>query len=472
MPCPRIRVVLGLLSWLVLSCVRVPPATPPVQRVALRYHVTYVRVPEHALEVEVVLMPGAPRYFRFTQPGGVDVVSAYREEGTRLDVEVVDGGVRVPSGVRILRYRYALEARIRGRGPDLHSGLGEGDAWHVAGRAYLLRPHEVSPGLRAELSVSEAEALLPWSPDARGVYHLRGEDLVDSGFHGFGGRRCQVVLVDAVIDVALLGHFTHLSDARVCGWLEQAASEVRTVRRAFPHPRITVRVIPVRGRDAPLFGMVLWSSPPSISLLLGEASTEASLTRDWVALHEMLHLTHPALLPRVSWLSEGLATYFTELARARSGRQSAQRAWEELVDGFARGRRSARGRTMEQVVASSDFSQGTYWSGALFALHLDVEIRRATGNTRHLEDVLELLAERGTTSTLGAFGVAVDSVAGEPVFDALLARHLSRPAFVEMEGLLEALGVTVGVAGVSLVEARDSTLRDALDGPRTSGISR
>ncbi|MCE9668179.1 hypothetical protein LY474_10170 [Myxococcus stipitatus] len=472
MPCPRIRAALCLSALLWLSCVGATRPTSTSSSESLRYHITYVSQPEPALDVEVMLLTGAPRLFRFTQPGGVATVVAYREDGERLDVAVVDGAVRVPPNVRILRYRYALGARGRARGMGLHTGMGDADAWHVAGRAYLLRPHEVSPTLRAELRVTGADALLPWLPDASGAYHLRGEDLVDAGFHGFGGRRCQVVLSDAVVDVALLGHFSRVSDARVCGWLEQAATEVRTVRRSFPHPRISVRVISVPRRDEPLFGMVLWSSPPSISLLLGQDATEASFTRDWVALHEMLHLTHPALLPRVPWLSEGLATYFTELARARSGRQSAGRAWEELVDGFARGKRAAGERTMEAVVTDSDVSQGTYWCGALFALHLDVEIRRVTGNRRRLEDVLEWLAERGTTSTLGAFGVAVDAVAGEPLFESLLARHLPRRAFVEQEGLLEALGVTVGVAGVTLVEARDSTLREMMDGTRTSGVAR
>ena len=99
-----------------------------------------------------------------------------------------------------------------------------------------------------------------------------------------------------------------------------------------------------------------------------------------------------------------------------------------------------------------------------------MELRRVTGNKHRLEDVLELLAERGPTSTFGAFGAAVDSVAGEPLFDSLLARHLRRPSFAEMEGLLEALGVRADAGGtVKLVPARDSPLREAVDGRRTHG---
>ncbi|HZI14895.1 MAG TPA: hypothetical protein VE153_31285 [Myxococcus sp.] len=473
MPRAPIRAAaLLLLALACLSCQSTARPRPPGDPAALRYNLTYVRGPEHALDVEVVLVRGAPREFLFTRPGGVDTVYAWREGGEVRALWVEGGAVAVPSGTRFLRYRYPLDARNRQQGPSLYSGIGEGDARHVAGREYLIRPRVVTPDLRAELSVEGADALLPWAPGEDGLYRLRGEDLVDSGFHGFGGRRCRAELPDAVLEVGILGRFTHLEDATLCAWLQQAAEEVRTVRRAFPHPRITVRVIPVPGRGGPaLFGMVLWSSPPSISLLVGQDADAASFERDWVALHEMLHLAHPVILPRVPWLSEGLATYYTEVARARSGRQSAERAWEELVDGFARGRRSARGRTMEEVVSSGGFS-GVYWTGALFALHLDVELRRVTGNQRRLDDVLELLATRGPTSTLGAFGAAVDSVAGQPLFDALLARHMSRPAFAELEGLLDALGVTSGADGVKLIPARDSRLREAVDGRRTRGAAR
>lgn len=469
----RGRWVLGVLALLGLSCLGVPRPRLAKDPAALRYNITYVREPTHALDVEVVLVRGAPRVFRFTQPGGVRTVSAFREDGERLELSVTEGQVLLPSNIRFLRYRYDLDADQGSRGASLFAGGGGGDARHVAGRVYLIRPHQAPPDLRVELVVEGADALLPWQPDDTGLYRLRAEDLVDSGFHGFGGRRCQVVLPDAVLDVAVLGDFTSVDDAQVCGWLKQAAEEVRTVRRAFPHPRATVRVIPVPGHEGPgLFGMVLWSSPPSISVLVGQDASAASFERDWVVLHELLHLTHPAFLPRVPWLSEGLATYFTELARARSGRQSAERAWEELVDGFARGRRAAGARTMEEVITDGDFAPGTYWTGALFALHLDVEIRRVTGNRRRLEDVLELLAERGSTSTFGAFGVAVDAVAGQPLFDGLLARHLRHAAFAEQEGLLEALGVSAGAEGIKLVPARDSSLRESMVGARGHGASR
>ncbi|QRO00918.1 hypothetical protein JRI60_18730 [Archangium violaceum] len=446
------------------------PAGPEREPAALRYLVTYVREPERALEVELLrLREEAPRKFLFTLPGGVSEVRALGEDGSERALPVSEeGGVLAPPGTLRLLYRYELSAHGRDGHASFFTGLGEGDAWHVAGRAWLLRPHVVTPSLRAELVVQDTEALLPWAPDADGIYRLRGVDLVDSGFHGFGGRRCTVRPPGAVLEVAVLGRMSHVEDAALCAWVRQAAEEVMTVRRTFPYPRVTVRIVPVPRRDNPsLFGMVLWSSPPSVSLLVGQDATPGSFTRDWVAVHELLHLAHPIFLPRVSWLSEGLATYLTEVARARSGRQTPERAWEEILDGFARGRRAVGTRTMQDVIDQGDSYVGTYWTGALFALHLDVELRRVTGNRQGLEDVLERLARAGSTASLDDFAMAVDALAGRPLFRALLSRHLSAPSFSEQDALLQALGVESGPLGVQLGPARDSQVREALVGKRS-----
>lgn len=436
---------------------------------ALRYNVTYVREPELAIDVEVVRGQNAPQDFMFTVAGVVDTLQVSNGKGQVRELSVEDSGVTVPPDTRVIRYRYPLQDSRGWRWRGLFEGMAHGDALIISGKAWLIRPRVAEPLLRAELSIQGADVLLPWQPGPDGLYHLRAEDLVDSGFHGFGGRRCQAHLPDAVLDVAIQGPLTHLKDEQVCEWLRQRAEEVRTIRRNFPYPRISVIVYPVPEQDdADIFGMVLWSSPPSIGLLLGQDTRPGSFGEDWMALHELLHLTHPTILPRTTWISEGLATYLTELARSRSGRFSPERAWHELLVGFDRGKRQARGRTMQQML-DEDRPPGIYWVGAYFALRLDVELRKATGNQRGLQDVLELLATQGSTSTVAGYGAAVDAVAGRPLFTALLEAARRRPAFAGLEGLLEGLGVTPTPGGVKLQQARDSLVREALDGKSAAG---
>ncbi|WP_216672872.1 hypothetical protein [Corallococcus exiguus] len=456
------------------ACASAPLSSPLDEAVPLRYNIIYTQDPTPRLNVEVFLPRKFPREFLFRQPGRVESLFVTDEVGTRFDVFPKNGVVQVPEGTRFIRYHYPLTTSSQGGGGrHLFGGMGEGDTWHVAGKAYLLTPSRVTANMRVDVTASGADVLLPWTPGDNGVYHLRGEDLIDAGFHSFGGRRCEAHVGASVMEVALLGRFTHLTDADLCAWLEQAGREVVTVRKSFPYPRITVRVVPVPGDATPgVFGMTLWSAPPSISILVGQDATAASFAKDWVAVHEMLHLTHPALVPREAWLTEGLATYYTELARARSGRQTAQQAWRELTNGFARGQAASRSRNMKEVVAEERNFMGIYWTGALFALHLDVELRRVTNGRAQLEDVLELLATHGPTATLESFGAAVDTVAGQPLFGALLARHLPKPAFSELAPLLENLGVRIDPGGVTLHAAPGSGLREALDGERTSDDAR
>ncbi|MDC0709090.1 hypothetical protein POL68_11510 [Stigmatella sp. ncwal1] len=454
------------------ACQTVAPQAPlrrEVSSQALRYHVTYVREPEHALEVALELDQQEAQDFLFTQPGGVKTVWAFQDKEAPLALPVQGGSVRLPRGTHSLRYRYPLDELIRERGPGFFTGMGQGEARHLAGKSWLLRPRVASPSRRVELSLEGAEALLPWVPGPGGRYALTAEDLVNSGFHSFGGRRCQAHLPGTMLDVALLAPMRHWEDGAVCAWLKRTAEQLLTVRRTFPYPRVAVHVVPVEGVRTPnLFGMLMWSSPPSISLLVGQEARPEAMEADWAALHEMLHMIHPAFVPRTAWISEGLATYFTELARARSGRQTPERAWAELLKGFERGQEQAAGRTLKEMI-EEDAPPGIYWVGAYLALRLDVELRRATQGQRGLEDVLEFLAGQGPTSTPVAYGAAVDAVAGKPLFEALWARSLPEPAFAGLEGLLEALGVTLTPGGIQLQSARDSPLRESLEAQRASG---
>ncbi|WP_233591621.1 hypothetical protein [Corallococcus sp. AB011P] len=461
------------LAFTLGACASLPAPAPWEDEPPLSYRITYTRSPTPGLNVEVFPSRSFPPQFLFRQPGRVASVIATDINGNQFDITPRDGALNLPSRTTVLRYRYPLVSSPGERGRHMFGGMGEGDAWHVAGKAYLLTPRHVTPGMRAEIKVFGAKALLPWQPDDNGVYHLRGADLIDAGFHAFGGNRCTAHVGESVLEVVLLGRFTHLSAGNLCTWIMEAAREVRTVRKTFPYPRVTVRLVPVPGKSTPgEFGMTLWSSPPSISILVGQDATVESFAKDWVAVHEMLHLTHPAFVPREAWLSEGLATYYTEIVRARSKRQTSEQTWRELTNGFARGQAAAGSRPMKEVVAEEGNYMGIYWTGALFALHLDVELRRVTEGSARLEDVLELLATRGPTATLASFGNAVDTVAGQPLFGALLARHLPKPAFSELAPLLESLGVRIDPGGVTLHAAPGSVLREDLDVARSPNAAR
>ncbi|MCK6549944.1 hypothetical protein L6R52_29190, partial [Myxococcota bacterium] len=94
---------------------------------------------------------------------------------------------------------------------------------------------------------------------------------------------------------------------------------------------------PVRGRGPVDFGLVLRGGGPSVTFFVGDEADDASLVGEWVAVHELSHLSMPFVERDAAWLSEGFATYYQNVLRARAGLMSAEAAWTELHEGFARG---------------------------------------------------------------------------------------------------------------------------------------
>jgi predicted metalloprotease with PDZ domain len=111
---------------------------------------------------------------------------------------------------------------------------------------------------------------------------------------------------------------------------------------------------------------------------------------------------------RSLWVVEGLTTYYTDLVLRRAGVIGPERYLARLADSIARFQLQP-GR-LHQTLEDSSFdtwirfyradeqtpnSQISYYhKGALVGLLLDLEIRRATGNERSLDDVMRLLWER------------------------------------------------------------------------------
>jgi predicted metalloprotease with PDZ domain len=113
--------------------------------------------------------------------------------------------------------------------------------------------------------------------------------------------------------------------------------------------------------------------------------------------HELSHLLHPVIDGPDRWLSEGLASYYQNVLRARAGLRSAQWSWDALHAGFERGiRGTARGRSLAEVSETMmrDHSfMRVYWSGAAIALLADVELRRRSGGAQSLDTALAALGD-------------------------------------------------------------------------------
>jgi hypothetical protein len=164
----------------------------------------------------------------------------------------------------------------------------------------------------------------------------------------------------------------------------------------LPRRDAQVLVVPSPGlRTAMPWGEVTRGGGSAVHLYPGAAAPRDALHQDWTATHEFSHLLHPHLGTRGRWLSEGLASYYQNVLRARSGALGADEAWERLDAGFGRGRaeRRSTGLTLTQTsqrMGALRAYMRSYWSGAAYWLESDLALR-AHGSS--LDAALQRYAE-------------------------------------------------------------------------------
>jgi predicted metalloprotease with PDZ domain len=105
--------------------------------------------------------------------------------------------------------------------------------------------------------------------------------------------------------------------------------------------------------------------------------------------------------------------------------------------------------------------RAVYWGGALFALELDVELRRAGSS---LDAVLGALLRTGPEASLEDFSREVDALAGRALYAELATNHLEGHAFRALAPLLSRLGVDSS-DGSARPGAVDAALRNAIARP-------
>jgi hypothetical protein len=76
---------------------------------------------------------------------------------------------------------------------------------------------------------------------------------------------------------------------------------------------------------------------PRIEVNVGQHISLASLNDDWVLVHEMSHLSLPAMDESHTWLAEGVAVYVEGVARAQAGNISETRLWAEYETSMPKG---------------------------------------------------------------------------------------------------------------------------------------
>ena len=351
------------------------------------------------------------------------------------------------------------------------------DAYLMTHSAWMWRPKRRLVRSRVDVTFdlpTDYEVSVSWPRDDGGVYHPTSNVFSMRGYLLMGKpERRSFEVAGARFEVAVAPAPHRASDAGIDAWVRSAGEAVATLFGSFPVDSLQVLVIPVYagGGDPVRFGMTARGGGPGVILLLDAGAEDEALIGEWVAVHEMLHLGMPYVRSEDAWLSEGYATYYQQVVRARAGifptrrrpgespSETQQRAaLETLFDGFRRAHARAAGPELEEASERMHRMGGyqrVYWGGAALFMTLDIELRRLSGGAYGLDELMRSV--RDCCATDGGFWSASD------LLDEMRKRAARWPAGADGE-VVDARPVLDRVVGDALSARRQPAAGDTMSG--------
>jgi hypothetical protein len=175
--------------------------------------------------------------------------------------------------------------------------------------------------------------------------------------------------------------------AAIDRWLDKSTEAIVTYYGRFPVPELYIHVIATAGKGV-RGGQTFPGDIPLIRLRVGEESNDNDLLhRDWVLVHEMVHLAFPWMNLRNNWMAEGLAVYVESVARVQAGHLTPGQIWRDFMTMMPKG-------LPRQGEGGFDVTVNwgrTYWGGAVFCLTADIAIRQETANAKGLQHALRAI---------------------------------------------------------------------------------
>lgn len=312
----------------------------------------------------------------------------------------------------------------------------------------------------------------PW-PREGDLYTMDATAMRWEGYTLLGPLSREAFTVEGTVFDVTRDGFSDIHAPPVEQWLGGAWRAVRSLVSSARPPRVQVWLRAAPGsREAVAFGLVSRGGGPSVMFFVDPDATPDSLARDWQATHELVHLVHPVFLDRDAWLREGLATWYQEVLRARSGAQTAASAWSTILEGLTLGATEGSGATLEEESASMGRTHRyhrVYWWGVAVAMTLDVTLRTESHGAASLDTAMGALYEASQREPERAWSAReavalMERATGVALWARVVSPALSSTAYPDVEGTLRALGVQRGSDGVIGFddEAPRSDIRDAI----------
>lgn len=226
-------------------------------------------------------------------------------------------------------------------------------------------------------------------------------------------------------------------------WILNSAEVIIGYYGQFPVKQVHIELESIGGEKV-TNGQAFGGDFPYIRVVVGKDTNPEILRRDWILVHEMVHLAMANIARNHRWLLEGLATYVESIARAQKGQLSDEFVWSGFIKRMPQGlpRRGDEGLDYTPTWGR------TYWGGAIFCLLADIEIRKQTDNRYSLQDALKGVLKKGysmqsNTTTPSQIFKAGDEAVGISVLLPLYEKMKGDPYPIDMAALWKSLGISI-----------------------------
>jgi hypothetical protein len=279
---------------------------------------------------------------------------------------------------------------------------------------------------------------------------------------GINGHADVVRLGQATLVIQSRGGAPDVGLTGVRDWVLRSAGIVSAYFGEFPVKTVSIRVSTTDSSSMGS-GRTYGYPQPRIEVNVGQHVSLPSLNDDWVLVHEMSHLSLPAIDESHTWLAEGVAVYVEGVARAQAGNISETRLWGEYETSMPKDLPGLNDQGLDRTHTWAR----TYWGGALYCLLADIKIREKTNNRRGLQDALRAIAQAGGGMSrewpIERILSVGDAATATSVMTELYWKMKDQPYAPDLDALWIDLGIQINHGIVSFDDtARLSAVRRAI----------
>ena len=258
----------------------------------------------------------------------------------------------------------------------------------------------------------------------------------------------EIEVPGASVRLAVIGELQPTQVEKVKDWIEESVTNVTTVKGHFPQPQPQVLVVPIGKRKKPVVSAhVMRGGGLAAEFYIDETRPLKEFINDWKATHEFSHMLIPYISSRDRWLSEGLATYYQNVLRARNGHLTETQAWQKLYEGFQRGEKGTNGGSLARATRNGwNSTMRVYWSGAAMMLVADMKLREVSHGQQSLDTALGSLAaccmQNGKTWRARDMFRKLDQLTNTEIFSQIYEKYVHADDFPDMRPTWQSLGIS------------------------------